>query len=584
MISALTRRELLELAAVLSLGKSPEESSTADGHDDEDGPTLNRFATTVTGAEITGLFLTDDGNLFFNVQHPDRDNDDPYNKGTVGAVVGANMHDLPEDFASVQTPKNENQRETVRTAAGQYQILAQGGETTVDGEQFGVPYSPNDKPLTNGNHPDFNGFISADDPNEGYLFTNWERSVGMVSRMRLRQNGRNGAWEVVEKKNVDFRDVEGTWTNCFGSVTPWNTPLTSEEFEPDAEAWFEPDQQTYGNGEGKMEEYLGYFGNAYRYGYIVEIPDPTAADPTPEKRFAMGRFSHENSVVMPDRKTVYLTDDGTGRVLFKFVADETGDLSAGTLYAASTKQDGGDDPSSVGFDIEWVELAHATESQVESWIAEYDGQDPNDDPNYITQKEVEQWANGNAADDRVAFLESRKAAAAKGATNEFRKMEGVNVPPNAEPGDYVYIAMSEVNRTMSDDEGDIQLQGNDYGAVYRMQLDASYDIGRMEPVITGGPNANICGGCPYDAAPNSGSSVCQSCDYNPTVEDENGIVGAGMSSLSSSSEMDPENTIANPDNIVVMPDRRVIIGEDSGLHENNMIWVYDPGEDNHSSY
>lgn len=48
----------------------------------------------------------------------------------------------------------------------------------------------------------------------------------------------------------------------------------------------------------------------------------------------------------------------------------------------------------------------------------------------------------------AAFLESRKAAAAKGATNEFRKMEGVNIRTNAKPGDYLYMAMSVINETM----------------------------------------------------------------------------------------------------------------------------------------
>ena len=36
--------------------------------------------------------------------------------------------------------------------------------------------------------------------------------------------------------------------------------------------------------------------------------------------------------------------------------------------------------------------------------------------------------------------------------------------------------------------------------------------------------------------------------------------------------------IANPDNLVVMADGRVIIGEDTGRHANNMLWVLDTGE------
>ncbi|EMA52783.1 MULTISPECIES: alkaline phosphatase PhoX [Halococcus] len=585
-----SRRDVIGLLTALGLGGIASEPIAARGrgpggghdHDHEDGPTLNRLATTVRGAEVTGMFLTRNGRFFFNVQHPDATNDDPYDEGTVGALTGANLHDLPSDFASVQVPDDEASG-TVHTAVGRHQPLANGGDPTDDGEQFGVPYSAAGDPMTDGNTPDYNGFVPGDHPNEAYLFTNWETAPGMVSRLHLRMPGRRGKstnheWEVLGKRNIDFRDVEGTWNNCFGTVSPWGTPLTSEEYEPDAEAWFEPDQQTYGNREETMEEYLGDFGNAYRYGYIVELEEPTA-EPEPRKHFTMGRFAHENAVVMPDRRTAYMSDDGTGTVFFKFVADEPGDLSAGTLYAARASQESGDDPAAVGFALEWIELAHGDDDEIEEWIAEYDGQDPENDPDYITDREIEAWANGNADDDRVAFLESRKAAAAVGATDEFRKMEGVNIKRDARPGDHLYMAMSEINETMSDEEDDVQLAGNDYGAVYRMQLDENYDVGRMEPVVTGGPDANICGGCPYDASPNSASSVCADCSFNPNQEEASGVLGTHM--LGSNSAVDPENTIANPDNIVVMPDGRVIIGEDSteASHDPpNMIWVYDPGD------
>src|SRR5690606_40840621 len=85
-------------------------------------------------------------------------------------------------------------------------------------------------------------------------------------------------------------------------------------------------------------DYNATFPNPYDYGYIVEITDPTGA-PTPVKHFTLGRYSHENAVVMPDQKTVYMSDDGGGVILFKFVADAAGDLSSGTLYAAAVQQD-----------------------------------------------------------------------------------------------------------------------------------------------------------------------------------------------------------------------------------------------------
>lgn len=592
-----TRRDAIAILTVSGLGGIASTSAAArrgnDNHDHEDEQSLNRLATTVRGAEITGMYLTQPGRFFFNIQHPSDANDEPYDKGTVGALVGTNLHDLPEDFASVQVPDNKEEAETVHTAVGQYQALANGGDQTDNGKKLGIPYSADGKPMTDGNSPDYNGFIPGNHPNEGYLFTNWETRPGMVSRLHLRMRGRQGKstnhqWEVLGSQNLNFRDVEGTWNNCFGTVTPWNTPLTSEEYEPSAATWYNP-----GNGaRERMSEYLGRTANPYRYGYVIEIDEPTG-DATPVKQFAMGRFSHENAVVMPDRRTAYLSDDGTGTVFFKFVADTPGDLSAGTLYAAKATQDAGNDVATTGFDLEWIELAHGTNEQIESWIAEYDDQGPGADANYITDEEVAQWVRGNADDNRAAFLESRKAAAAKGATNEFRKMEGVNIKRNAKPGDYLYMAMSNTNKTMlsnedassgnDDPQDEIRLKGTEWGAVYRMQLGANYDVGRMEPVVTGGPNANICGGCPYDARPNSASTVCQDCEHNPTKEDGSGMVGKGMTSMkqafSSQESYDPENTISEPDNIVVMDDGRVIIGEDTGNESHdppNMIWVYNP--------
>jgi secreted PhoX family phosphatase len=610
------RRDTVALLTTLALGgragatgaRAQEGGNGGDGGNgkgnDGNGPTLNRLATTVVGAEITGMFLTTDGELFFNVQHPDEENMLPYDEGTVGALVGTRMDDLPSDFESVQVPENEIQQRRVRTAVGTYQPLMNGGDRVPNtSDEFGVVYSAEGEAMTDGMWPDFNGFV-RDGDREGYLFTNWERSPGLVTRIRIERRGKPGtaAWEVTDAMNIDFRPVEGTWTNCFGTVSPWGTPLSSEEYEPPADVWYDPEEQTYGNGDGKMAEYLGYWGNPYRYGYIVEITEPKSSDPTPEKRFTMGRFAHENSVVMPDEKTAYMSDDGSGNVLFKFVADETGDLSSGTLYAAKAKPSDGTVPAKVAFDLEWVELAHGSDDRVESWIAEYDGQDASEDADYVTEEEIQRWADGNAEDDRVAFLESRKAAGAKGATDEFRKMEGINIKfPHAgaaEPGDYVYVSMSEVNETMSDDEGAIQLQGNDYGAVYRMELEDDFDVSRMEPVVTGGPNANICGGCPYDARPDSASTVCRDCAFNPTREEEGDEAGTGAESAAGAieksgaamlgtdpmqGEVDPQNAIANPDNLLVMHDDRVIIGEDTGFHDNNMLWVYDPGDGTRSA-
>ncbi|QLG60926.1 alkaline phosphatase PhoX [Halorarum salinum] len=627
----LSRRETVETAALLALGgqfgigavAADDGRDADDEHGDEGGASLNRFATTIIGAEITGMFVTERGEFFFNVQHPDANLDGENEPGIVGVVNGVNMNRLPEDFPSVQIPEGDDHDYAdggdgnaepydarVRTALGSYQTLARGGDPTDDGEELGSVYTPDDEYLTGRINPDFNGFVrSSEDDDEGYLFTNWEHRPGTMSRLRLKRRG-SGRWDVLGLENVDFSDVEGTWVNCFGTVSPWGTPLTSEEnySVPDTPVWNEP-----GNDDvERLARHLGHedleenYPNPYRYGYVVEITDPEE-DPTPEKRFAIGRSTHENAVVMPDERTVYATSDGTARGFYKFIADEPGDLSSGTLSAAKVAQQGpiGGDPADVSFSLEWIELGHASDDEIESWIEEYDdvtradfveGEDTYDANSYITTAEMDAWANGNADDDRVAFLQSRQAARRVGATAEFRKMEGINVRRNAEPGeDYAYVAMSNTNATMGDDEGDIRLDGDEWGAVYRMKLEErgengaahDYDVRSMEPVVVGGRNANICGGCPMDARPDSASEVCRDCQFNPTNESEDGAVGRGMEAIETVFTREnwgadaAETTIAEPDNIVVMDDGRVVIGEDTGNmgHENNMIWIYDPGTD-----
>jgi PGF-CTERM protein len=39
------------------------------------------------------------------------------------------------------------------------------------------------------------------------------------------------------------------------------------------------------------------------------------------------------------------------------------------------------------------------------------------------------------------------------------------------------------------------------------------------------------------------------------------------------------NNLAGPDNIAVLDDGRVLIGEDTGKHESNMVWLWQPTGD-----
>jgi hypothetical protein len=523
----------------------------SDGNDLTVAPKLIRLVTTPLGSELTGMFKTANGEYFFNIQHPTSSLPNNEGKAAVGAWNGIDMDNIDPRMTSLSVPlSTSDDAKTTRVALGSYQALGREGELVGPDMPFGLGYIVDGSGavgIKQSNNPDFNAFIPTNiSGTQGYLYSAWEDRPGGVSRLSLTKSG--SSWTVTGAMNVDFSSVNGTMINCFGSVSPWGTPLTAEE-NYEAENSVRWNDATYSGGYPnyadvkKIQTYLGgTYPNPYDYGYIVEITNPKTATPVPVKHFTMGRSAHENPIIMPDRRTVYLTDDGSNKGFYKFIADTAGDMSEGTLYAAKVTQDATLDHTKAGFSIDWIELAHASNSEIESWIDQYDGIDESDyvsgETNYISDTEVATWAAGGAADDRVAFLETLRAAKAKGATVEFNKMEGINInlagiASGAAP--FMYVAMADVSGAMTDGTGDIQITTNRCGIVYRIGLTATYDVIRMDPVVSGGP-------------------------YNST----------------STTDKCSTESIAQPDNIDVLNDGRVLIGEDSSNHKNNMMWIYNP--------
>lgn len=553
---------------------------------------LTRIATVPLGAEVTGIFLTDEGDLFFNVQHPSGTNTEtnsvnsmPINTGTVGVLAGVNFNNLPATLPDSPVPASDAEKQLVTSAIGQYQVLGQTGDTFDGGLEKGLGhiYTLDGNTLVLENDmPDFNGFVSTGN-GEGYLFSNWEELPGGMSRMKLERD-EVGMWSVTDAMMLDFSPVWGTAANCFGSMSPWNTPLTSEEWVVDSSvdsttnpSWNNPDVVATNARISRMWEMTAPdVPNPYNYGYIAEVTEPLAAEPVIVKHYTLGRYEHENSTVMPDGKTVYLSQDDTGGVLFKFVADVAEDLSAGTLYAAKLTQDEGqNDPATTGFDVQWIELASGDNLTIRAWIDQFNGLGTDDyvegESSYMTMADVQAWADGDATyptvangggkvtagapmDDRVAFLESRAAAKLKGATAEWRKLEGISVnhkrakeavegvdtiADEVVENAYVYIGISDIDNTMTDGEGDMQLSTRvkDCGGVYRARLEAGYDITRIEPVVMGGTYRSSLTGA-------------ERCDVSQ---------------------------LSQPDNVIVMNDGRILIGED-GFQENNTLWMYEPAQ------
>jgi secreted PhoX family phosphatase len=523
-------------------------ASSNNGSDTNLTASMTRIMMFPSDAEVTGMHIDANGNFFVNAMHPDEAN----YKATIGVINGINWNEIPHLVPELASSSSESDIwHGIRTSYGDYQVLLQSGDALSEGGIAGGIYSADTgNRLLISKKPDYNAFVPLNaNGSQGYLYTSWEDRPAGISQMEIEWNHTSAEWDVLSGMMLNLSSVNGGWVLCFGSMSPWGTPLLAEELYFDNTKQWNDETYNYHYGQELLEDYLGYYPNPYDYGYILEIDNPTTTEPDFSKHFAMGRFSHENAQVMPDERTVYLTDDGYETVLFKFVADTAGELSSGTLFAAKVIQDDGKDSSTTGFDVEWIEMASSSNSEIQLWIDEYDGittADFNAGQNsYISDEEINDWAEGrlnkdlngdgtigSALDDRVAFLESRKAAAALGASDEWNKMEGVAFNPNAP--DHLYLAMSDVRGDMSDGQGDIDVTENRCGIIYRMTLDDQWNVNRIEPVISGGPYT---------------SSV----EYKCTV-----------------------NNMAGPDNLVVLDGGQLLIGEDTDKHENNMVWLWQP--------
>ncbi len=535
-----------------------------------EGQKLTRIATMPAGAEVTGISTNAFGDLFLNAQHPGGKNalKDDAPPALLGYVHGFNP------TATGMAIPAEDSRATVSVNSGTYITLGKAGEKLGSGQILGGIYNTKNELMYVSNAPDFNGFIPTG-ANTAYLYSAWEGAgrdgAGGVSKLALSRV--EGKWQadLETSKMIDFSSVHGGAVLCSGVVTPWGTPLLAEEyFFYNTAVWNHPDNHDEDERAGfaggndvnyikpkNMAQYVGGTANPYRYGYMIEVNQAASKDNEElVKHYATGRLSHETAAIMPDMKTLYMSDDdsavyshktyntASGGVLFKFVADTAGDLSAGTLSAAKLTQDKEADPHKAGFDVSWIKLGHGNNTEIESWIAKYDAVTVADyvdgKTNYISDDDIRSYAAGKAPDARAAFLESRRTAAAMGATNEWDKLEGVT-----SLGKNVYIAASALSFTMDkswghkdwstgeidkSSAGDIGLNAEGCGGTYHSVTDDSYNITRLDPFVIGKTDSE--GRCEADLP-------------------------------------------ANPDNILALDDGSLLIGEDSGKkrHDVDMLWM-----------
>ncbi|KQS16900.1 alkaline phosphatase [Exiguobacterium sp. Leaf187] len=368
------------------------------------------------------------------------------------------------------------------------------------------------------------------------------------------QDKKTGKLAVKKASKIDFENVNGLWTPCNGSTTPWGTHLGSEEYEPDARA-FESDKTSaaYKEVNAFAEHYFGTTekANPYFYGFTPEISVDRKGKATAVKHYSTGRFSHEMMQILPDQKTAIFGDDGNNTMMFMYVADKKRDFSKGTLYAAKFKQtratEGG------AGDLEWIKLGHASDKEVKRLIDKgtkfSDIFETADAPTpgfkavkTAASKKVEYLKLKPGKEKEAAFLESRRYGALLGATSEFNKMEGITVN---EQDKKAYIALSYVSGSTEKQEGavqdDIQLEKRESGATFEI------DLGRATGIDS---------------------------RYVPTNMQAL-VIGEDLKKPDAYGNTANPDLVANPDNLAYSATSNTLfIGEDSSLHTNNFVWAY----------
>ncbi|HKO48872.1 MAG TPA: alkaline phosphatase PhoX [Polyangiaceae bacterium] len=384
-----------------------------------------------------------------------------------------------------------------------------------------------------------------------------------------------GKLTAVATRPIDASPVDGLVFTCAGSVTPWNTHLGSEETDPDARTSFAATTPTaYLNASGlsNLAKYkkldlanlaeLRTKVSPYMYGWPVEVTVNSTGGTTIKKQYGMARMGLELAYVMPDQKTVYMSDDASNTTLYMFVATTAGDLGNGTLFAAKASQT---DASNGGsFDLSWVkiggEISSATVkaaigtvtfTDLFDYAAPASGACADNSFKLVNTEFGPECLKVKPGQEALASrLETRRMAALLGATTEFSRFEGLTF--SAERME-LYTPLTTISRGMKDNDSsfdvgtrnEIRVAENICGGVYRAPLGSDTTIGsdyvakKLIGFVVGTPKSYA--GTPYEAANNR-------CDLEG---------------------------LASPDNVTYIAGyRTLIIGEDTNNHQNDVLWSY----------
>ena len=395
----------------------------------------------------------------------------------------------------------------------------------------------------------------------------WSRLPAVTGLSRIDQDRRTGALAVTSYETVDFSGVKGGWIHCASSLTPWNTHLSSEEYEPDAKVRNGVAPRAADSDDGTDIDGFSraWFGNAstanpYDYGLVPEVKVRKDGRTSVVKHRALGRFARELADVQADGRTVYMGDDGAYTGLFLFVADEKNDLSEGTLYAGKWTQTS--DANGGAATLSWIRLGHAEDEELQALV---DGgirfgdifDVSNVDPVDPTFKKVKtytgtEWLRVKPGMEKAAaFLETRRYAALLGATTEFAKMEGIS---HNEADRKAYVVISRIEggmlKSATDPQDDVRLPRNDGGAIYELALAP----GQRD---TGGERI------PSSLVATTMTSIPE-------------LLGGWLGGVrDAEGNRCLQDKVCGPDNIKFSEGMRTLfVGEDTSRRNNNYVWAF----------
>ncbi len=197
------------------------------------------------------------------------------------------------------------------------------------------------KPVENSPFGEEKASLSTIDPSKIYDFGKGEYP-GLGGTTTIIYDEEKG--EIVE----EYMSLAGTYRNCAGGVTPWNSWMTCEE-------------DVTRSGVDFVEK---------DHGYVFDVSATSKGLVDPKPITGLGRFNHEAIAVDPETGNIYQTEDRHDGLIYRFVPENREDLhQGGRLQVLSVKNqasldtrnwDGAELKQGAKLPVQWLDIDEVT--------------------------------------------------------------------------------------------------------------------------------------------------------------------------------------------------------------------------------